>query len=191
MKRYTEIDIESANRLINHGPVVLVSTKDKKGLYDTAPIAWTSPVAKSPPMLLIVVGRKHKTYENITTGKEFIVCVPHVSQVQLVLKTGSISGKEVDKFESLNIKSFTGRKVDAQVVQECVGYIECKVVKIIETEDAGIIIGQVLLAAADEQAYSDRLVCEKQAGKTLHHLGGNAFAVPGDEIVGTRQTESV
>jgi len=185
MKRYTEIGIESANRLINHGPVVLVSTKDKKGLYDTAPVAWTSPVAKSPPMLLIVVGKKHKTYENIAESKEFIVCVPHISQVQLVLKTGSVSGKDVDKFDSLNITSFAGKKVDALIVEGCVGYIECKMVKIIETEDAGIIIGQVLLAAADEQAYSERLVCEKQAGKTLHHLGGNAFAVPGDEIIGT------
>ena len=186
MKRYIEIGIESANRLINHGPVVLVSSKDKKGLYDTAPIAWTSPVEKSPPMLLIVVGKEHKTYENIAAGKEFIVCVPHVSQVQLVLKTGSVSGKETDKFESLNIESFAGKKVDARVVGECVGYIECKVVKIIEMKDVGIIVGQVLLAAVDEQAYSERLVCERQAGKTLHHLGGNAFAVPGDEILGTQ-----
>jgi len=84
MKSYVEIGLESAMLLINHGPVVLVSTKDEKGGYDIAPVAWNCPLGKNPPRLLIVVGKRHRTCENITAAGEFIICVPHVSQAEMV-----------------------------------------------------------------------------------------------------------
>lgn len=182
MKNYTDIPVESAHRLINHGPVVLVSTRDENGKYDIAPIAWTSPVHKTPPRLLVVIGKRHKTYENIKATGEFIVCVPHKSQVDMVKKTGSVSGKESDKFEDMNIEAFSGKKVDAKVPVDSVGYIECKVVNGLEIGLVEIVVGEPVTAAADKEAYNERLFTEKKAGKTLHHLGGRIFAVPSDEI---------
>jgi len=182
MKSYIEIPAKSATRLINHGPAVLVSSRDSNGVYDIAPIAWNSPVHKEPPRLLVVVGTRHKTFDNISASGEFIVCVPHISQVDMVRKAGSVSGKDVDKFSQLDTETFAGKKVDALVPAECVGYIECKVNDCIESGLVGIIIADILAAGADKQAFDDRLLTERQAGKTIHHLGGALFTVPQDRI---------
>ncbi len=182
MKSYIEIPVKSANRLINHGPTVLVSTKDSSGIYDIAPIAWNSPVHKDPPRLLVVVGTRHKTFDNISASGEFIVCVPHISQVDMVRKAGSVSGRDVDKFNQLGIETFAGKKVDALVPAECVGYLECKVNDCIRSGMVGIIVADILAAGADKQSFDGRLLVEREAGKTIHHLGGSAFAIPESRI---------
>mgnify|MGYP006287458209 CR=1 FL=1 len=183
MKDYVDVPVESAHRMINHGPVVLVSTCDEGGKYNIAPIAWSSPVHKTPPRLLVVIGTRHKTYDNIKASKEFIVCVPHASQVNMVQKTGSVSGKEADKFEDMNIEAFTGKKVNAKVPQGCIGYLECRVVDSLEVGLVEIFVGEPVAAAADKEAFDERLHTEKEAGKTLHHLGNRIFAVPSGKIV--------
>ncbi len=182
MKKYGDIPLDSAHRLINHGPVVLVSTRDNEGKYDIAPMAWTSPVRKEPPKILVVVGKRHKTHENVIAQGEFIVCVPHQSQIDLVAKTGSVSGSDVDKFKEFDIRAFKGRKIDAMIPEGCIGFIECKLYDTVSVEAVDILIGEVVAVSADTSVFKERLLTEKPEGKTLHHLGGDSFAVPSDRI---------
>ncbi len=92
-----EIPLDRSHRLINHGPVVLLSTKNADGTYDIAPIAWNCPASKAPPKLLVVVGRTHRTWENVERTGQFIVVVPHRSQRNLVMETASVSGRDANK----------------------------------------------------------------------------------------------
>jgi len=183
MKSYIEVPPAFCNRLINHGPVILLSTRDENGAYNIAPIAWCSPVDKEPPMLLAVVGKDHKTYQNIAAVREFIMCVPHAGQLDLVWKTGKTSGSQVDKFDNFAIASFGGKHIDALIPQGCVGYLECSVRDIVDTAAVAIIIAEIVYAAADKEAFDQRLLTENPAGKTLHHLGGEIFTTPADEII--------
>ena len=66
----------------------------------------------------------------------------------------------------------------------CVGYLECELYERVTVEAVEVLIGRVLRAAVDEEAFEERLLVERQAGKTLGHLGGATFCVPGDEVVG-------
>ncbi len=184
MKHYVEIPTESAHRLINHGPLVLVSTRGKNGVYDVAPIAWNSPVHKSPPMMLVVVGKRHQTHENIEHANGFIVVVPHADQLELVRRTGSVSGRDADKFKQFGIETLRGHHVDALVPQDCVGFIECEVAQTIGIHQVSVFAGKVVSASADEEAFDQRLLSESSAGKTLHHLGGSTFSVPSDRLMG-------
>jgi len=183
MNNYQEIPKDSSHRLINHGPVVWVSTRDNKGAYDIAPIAWGCPVRKDPPKLAVVVGNRHKTHENIKATGEFIVCVPHATQIELVKKTGSKSGMDLNKFEAFGIRAFQGKKVDALIPEGCIGYLECRVYSSVEVEKVEMFIGEVLSANVNPEAYSGRLLTEKEEGKTLHHLGERIFAVPSDAVL--------
>jgi len=180
--KYIDVAITSANRLINHGPTVLVSTRDEKGSYDIAPVAWASPVQKDPPKLLLVLGRHSQTYRNIIKQKEFVVCVPHVDQAKLLIKTGSSSGAKIDKFSEFKIKTFKASKLDILIPQGCIGYIECTLSNYFKEDDADIVVGQVLVAKADNKAFTKRLMVEGPEGKTLHHLGGTAFCSPSGDI---------
>jgi len=183
MSDYMELAPDMGYRLINHGPVILLSTRDSQGGYDVAPIAWCSPARKEPPKLLVVVGRGHKSYQNLIETGEFIVCVPHARQVELVRRCGRVSGHEVDKFEALKMGHFPGKIVDAHVPEGCIGYLECKLFDTLALDKTDIIVGDIVAASARPDVFTDRLLVETPAGKTLHHLGGNFFATPGDTIL--------
>ncbi len=183
MNEFIQIPPDSAHRLINHGPTVLVSTRDEKESFNLAPIAWNCPVGKNPPTLLIVVGKGHKTKENIEKTGEFIVCVPHRDQTEMVLKTGKISGYEVDKFSHFSIEARPAEKVNALVPVGCIGYSECRVNKVVELEKVNIFIASVVKAWAKKGTFKERLLIEKEEAKTIHHLGGHLFSVPASEII--------
>ncbi|MFC2061500.1 flavin reductase family protein [Elusimicrobiota bacterium] len=183
MSDYIYISLDEAYRLINHGPLLLISTCGEDGRYDIAPIAWNCPVEKSPARVLIVVGKGHQTFKNIRDSKEFIACVPSSSQYDMVRKTGSVSGRDHDKFTKYNIDYIEGNKVNAMVPVGCVGFIECNVDNIIEEEDVGIIVGEAVKAYADNRGFSDRVLPENKEGETLHHLGGGIFGVLSEKII--------
>jgi len=183
VKQYQEIPLDSAHRLINHGPVGLVATRSEQGVYNIAPIAWISPVQKDPPKLLAVVGHSHQTYRNIVETKEFAVCVPHFSQTRLIRQTGKSTGAEIDKFREFKIKTFHANHLDFMLPQGCLGYLECTVFKHYVQEKTDIIVGSILSASVMQSMFDKRFLTEKAEGKTLHHLGGSLFCTVSDQLI--------
>ncbi len=179
---YIEIPVDISYRLVNHGPVVLVSSRSPGGRYDIAPVAWNCPVGKSPPRILIAVGRSHATFENISSRGEFAVSVPCLGQEKLVRETGSVSGRDSDKFSEMNIEYTAGEKTDTRIPLGCSGYIECSLSETFETGKVALFIGDALAAAADPEAFSERIRPESEKGRTLHHLGGKVFALPSEKL---------
>ncbi|MCK4603672.1 MAG: flavin reductase, partial [Deltaproteobacteria bacterium] len=52
---FAELPVERANRLINHGPTVLVTSKyQEKANIMTA--AWCMPTSHNPPMVAVSIG---------------------------------------------------------------------------------------------------------------------------------------
>lgn len=180
---YIEIPLDQSHRLINHGPVVLLSTKNADGTYDIAPIAWNCPASKAPPKLLVVVGRTHRTWENIERTGQFIVVVPHRSQRKLVMEAGSVSGRDANKFKELDIDAFAGARVDALIPSGCVGFLECELEDKLEGPKANIILSRILRSVVVSGAFEERLLVEIEAGQTLHHLGGSLFVTPATQVL--------
>ncbi len=180
---YIEVPLNEAYRLLNTGPLVMVSTVSKDKKYNTAPIAWACPAAKEPARVLIGVGKKHKTFSNIEETGVFAAAVPNISQVEMIKSTGSVSGKETDKFGEFNIKSMPAKKIDCIIPESVIGYIECKVINTFSVDKLALIVGEAVYAGADKNAYDgERLLSETPAGKTVHHLGNKRFMALGDKI---------
>ncbi len=176
--------LDEAYRLINTGPVVMVSTVSKSKQYDVAPIAWACPAQKSPSRVLIGVGRKHKTFTNIEETGQFVVSVPNISQVAMVTATGSVSGADVDKFAELDIPAIDAAQIDCKIPDGVIGYLECKLVEIYGNDHLGLILGEAVAAAVDPRAYDgDRLLAETPAGKAVHHLGDRRYMTLADEVI--------
>ncbi|MFC1566731.1 flavin reductase family protein [bacterium] len=184
MRNYKEITLGEAYRLIGHGPVILVCSRSESGEYNIAPIAWNCPVKKDPFRIFMEIGMRHKTYSNILETKEFVVCVPLVGQIDLVKNTGTSKGAEKNKFEVFDITTKKSQNVDIKVPVDCIGYIECKLLKTMELDSAGLVIGEGIRAIVHEAAFADgRLLTEKKEGKTIHHLGGKVFTYPTNEVL--------
>ena len=180
---YKTIEMKSWNRLINHGPTILVSTRDKNNNYNIAPIAWNCPVQKDPARVLAVIGHSHRTYKNIMATGEYVICVPHQSQAKLVMQTGKSTGEAVDKFEFFSIKTFTAETVDIRIPEGCIGYLECKLHSRLPLEKVDIMVGEVLKTMVNSTGFDGRMRTELAAGKSLHHLGGDTFTLPSEQLL--------
>jgi flavin reductase (DIM6/NTAB) family NADH-FMN oxidoreductase RutF len=184
MKNYKPVSLEKAYKLLNTGAIILVGTVDKAGLTNLTPIAWNTLVDYEPvTRLLFVCEKGHKTYENICSTSRFVVILPHASQADLVIQLGSGSGREGSKTDKLNIPVFKSEKNQFPVPEDSIAYLECNVYRVLDEGGVSIIFGEVEHAMVDTQAFTDRLLSETEAGKTLHHLGGKQFNSPGDKII--------
>jgi flavin reductase (DIM6/NTAB) family NADH-FMN oxidoreductase RutF len=95
---FIQLDLGKANRLINHGPTILVTARHEER-ENLMTAAWCMPVSKKPPMLAVAVGPSRFTHDLIIESKEFTVCIPGrdlAEQVMCCGTTSGLSGK--DKF---------------------------------------------------------------------------------------------
>ncbi len=180
---YITLPLKNAYRLLNAGSLVVVSTSDGQN-YNLAPIAWNCPVEYDPvTQVLIVVSRQHKTHDNIIKNQKFTLIIPHVSQKELVVALGSVSGHDINKFNEMEIPVFYSESMGYPVLKGAVGYIDCNLIKELVHGDVSVFIGEAVYAGALEAAFDKRLLCEKPEGKTLHHLGNKIFATFSDKLV--------
>lgn len=174
---------DKAYRLLNTGAVILVCTRDGRGVPNLAPLAWYCPMEMEPvTRVLMVCDMEHKTSLNIRETGKYVIAIPHASQVELVTKAGGVTGREVMKYDHLHIDAFESRLFGYPVPDGCLAYLECRLDSIVEEHD--LVLGTVLNADARAEAFRERLLVENPSGKTLHHLGGGRFMVPGDELYG-------
>ncbi len=180
MKKYQKLANNKAYRLLNSGSIILLCTKDECGKNNITPIAWQCPLDYDPvTKVLLISDLNHKAFDNISKTKQYVICVPHVSQKELVLNLGSVSGKSCDKIGTFDVEHLFSPLFQIAIPQDCIGYMECRLEEMIPRDGVGIVIGEVMSCMVDEKAFHERLLSENEAGKTLHHLGSKVFIAPG------------
>lgn len=180
MKRV--IPVQIAYRLINHGPVVLVSTR-YRGKPNICTAAWVTPVDLD--LALVVISDENYSFRCIKETGEFVLNIPNRALLRKVLGCGSTSGEGMDKFSTFGLTPVKARKVKAPLIGECIGHLECRMVRGEGriAKKYNIFLGRVVAASADKGLFSTHWDVRKAAARTLHHLGGTLFAVPSGEIV--------
>lgn len=169
-----EVPLSRANRLINSGNVVLV-TSCYKERYSIITIAWHTPVSIKPPALTIAVGKERFSAELIKNSGEFIVNIPGWEIMEEMLYCGTHSGRDVDKFKETKLTPEKAEKLlKAPKIKECIGSIECSVIDTREVGDHILFIGEVLYAEAEEDLFKGGFWNTEKA-ELIYHLGGNYF----------------
>jgi len=176
------IDITKANRLLNTGAVILVSSKlkDKTNIIT---MAWQMPLQHNPPLVGICMGKENYSYKMIEQSKEFVINIPNIDLLRQVLICGELSGKDYDKFKQSGLTPEESQKVSTPSIAECIGCLECSLKDIVEFESASIFIGNVLSARIEEGLFEGFWKVDLPKAKTIHHLGGNNFTIPGELII--------
>lgn len=168
-----DIPAPEAYELLNTGGVVLVCTKGADGRYDLAPVAWCCPLDYEPTSrAMIVLDPGHLTTGNLEASGRFILALPTFAQKSLVERTGSVSGREGDKYEKFGIRAVRGDAVDALIPEGVAGYLECSVIEFRRVGSVAVVSAEVLKAAAVPDAWKRR----------LHHAGGEIFYRPGPRV---------
>ena len=81
------------------------------------------------PVFEVLVRESRHTYKLINRADEFTVSVPLRGQLEDELSyCGSKSGRDVDKFEELDLKTTPGRRLSTPFISECDIFYECDIV---------------------------------------------------------------
>jgi flavin reductase (DIM6/NTAB) family NADH-FMN oxidoreductase RutF len=183
MRDYIKLANEKAYQLINSGALFLVSSVSKDENYDIAPIAWHCPIDyDKTTRLMFVTDKAHKTYQNILETKVFVISLPDMNQLQLVKDFGSCSGSNTNKFEKFKVETIDAEAVNCKMPDDCIGYIECKVYKVLEDGEVALVFGEAVQTKVDTNVYGSRLLTENEQCKPIYHLAGKAFTTIGDTI---------
>jgi len=174
-------DVTDARRLLNPGPVAIVTTS-WRGMSNAAPIAWTTPLAMEPPTVGIVVHPHRHTADMIRFSEEFAINIPGPALVKQTAFLGSFTGLNTNKLEAAGLELFNGMSIDAPLIDGCLAWIECGLEDVVRFGDHSLFVGKVLRVQALEDAYAQHWLLKERQYSPLTYIGGTRYAVVGDPI---------
>ena len=172
-----KVPLKIAHRLINHGPLVLISVF-YKGRPNVQTVAWVMPIDYGKPKMAFVIGSDNYTYECLKHAKECVINVPNKALLKKAIGCGSVSGRDVDKFKRFNLTPLKAKTVKSPLIKECIGHLECKLInesRLIKKYD--LFLADVTYAWAEKDVFKDFWLVNKPKAQTLHHLGEKHFAI--------------
>lgn len=108
---------------------------------------WTHLVSYSPGLIMVNIGYRKATLENIRKTKEFGVNIAATDQNIVSSVSGGSSGRDVDKIKSLKelgVEFYKARKIDVLMVKDAALNAEMRVVKIEDLGDHAMVLGEVV-----------------------------------------------
>ncbi|ENO7479125.1 flavin reductase family protein [Citrobacter amalonaticus] len=181
MSRFRPVELRHASRLLNHGPTVLITSRDEvSNRRNIMAAAWSMPVEFDPPRLAIVVDKTAWSRELIERSGLFGIVIPGVAATNWTYAVGSVSGRDEDKFNCYGIPV-----VKVPVVEEkCLAWMECRLLPATAAQEKyDTLFGEVVSAAADERVFVEgRWQFDDDKLNTLHHLGAGTFVTSGKRV---------
>lgn len=135
----------------------------------------------SPAKVAVVLDKNTYTRELVDASGEFALQFPMRKIAKLTLDVGDISGRDTDKFSRYDIKTFPAAQITAPLIEDCIGWLECKVIKQ-GGESLDVIIGEVVAAYADaEQFINGRWhFSDDPQKRSIHYMAGGEFYMTGE-----------
>ena len=118
----------------------------------------------------------------IKHSEEFALNVPGRELLHHCQDLGSLSGRDANKLELTKLPVFRARKVDAPLLEGCVGYIECGVSDALTMGDHTLFVGNVVAAQVEKEAFDETWLLTDADLKPLHYLGLNYYALLGERL---------
>ncbi|MDE1811836.1 MAG: flavin reductase family protein [Thaumarchaeota archaeon] len=166
------LPLSQAYRLLEPGPVVLLTTADAKH-PNIMTMSWHMMIDFEPPLVGCVVSNRDYTFDILRKTKECVINIPTVKLAKQVIGCGNISGRNIDKFRRFGLTPLAASQVRAPLIDECFANLECKVIDTTMVDKYNIFILEVV------KAWTDRL---KKYPQTIHHFGHGNFMVAGRTI---------
>ncbi len=171
-------DETDARRLLNPGPVAIVTTSWRAGT-NAAPIAWTAPLSMNPPLVGCVIHPHRHTADMIRFSEEFAINIPGPRLLKQTHFLGTQSGLNVNKLEAAGLELFRGQRTEPPLIEGCLAWIECGLQDVIAIGDHTMFVGRVVGVQALEEAYAQHWLLESPEFSPLTYIGGTRYAVIG------------
>jgi flavin reductase (DIM6/NTAB) family NADH-FMN oxidoreductase RutF len=166
------LPLSEVYRLIEPGPVVLVSTMSGKKM-NIMTMSWHMMVDFEPPIIACVMSNRDYSFAALKKTRECVINIPTVELAKKVVACGNTSGKDIDKFKKFGLTPSAAACVRAPLIDECYANLECRVIDTTLVNKYGIFILEGV------KAWIDR---SQKHPRTIHHHGNGRFVVDGETI---------
>lgn len=170
-----ERDIRDANRLLEPGPVGLLTSRYRSA-DNVMTAAWMMPASLDPPLLAVAIHPGRLTHEYVSKSEFFAVNIANAELLSAVHACGMLTGRSGDKFAAAGLTASDATRLELPLIAECVAHIECGVVNRAAFGDHDLFIAQPLAVVALDEAFDERWLIETDAGRIIHHLRADYYA---------------
>lgn len=180
MTQHISIPLKDSYKLFNHGPVSII-TSAQGNKRNIMAAAWTMPLDFSPARVAVVIDKNTYTRELVNASGEFGLQFPMRKIAQLTLDVGEVSGRDIDKFSHFDIKTFPAANIAAPFIDNCIGWLECKVIRQ-GAEEMDLIVGEVVAAYADAEQFQQGRwhFSDDPQKRSIHYMAGGEFYMTGE-----------
>ncbi|MBE5883847.1 MAG: flavin reductase family protein [Lachnospiraceae bacterium] len=156
-ERKIAISKKEANKIgsLRPTPKVLVSCRGLNGEENALAVAYCGNCSFDPPMLMVGIVPSRYSYQMIKESGCFVVNVTAKEYEETFNYLGSVSRRDEDKLEKMNVKRADGTVVNAPILTDCPVNIECTVVDSIITGSHEMFVGKVEYVHADESLINE------------------------------------
>jgi len=181
------LEPQDALRLLNGGPVALVTTRYRKD-SDVMPAVWMTQLSRTPPLIGLAVNPARHSHDMIRYSEQFALNFPARDMLNHAHYFGMVSGREVNKLELAKLGTFRASKVDAPLIEGCVAWIECGVDDSFRFGDHTLFVGRVLVVQVEPEAFDETWTLGDPDYRPLHYLGGDQYATLGQRMTAQLRT---
>ncbi len=175
------LDVTEALRLLNGGPVVLVTTR-WRDQTDVMPAVWTTPLSHSPPLIGLVVHPSRHTHDMIRFSEQFALNFPARDLMNHAQYFGVVSGRDVGKLDLSKLLTFKADKIDAPLIENCIAHIECGLEDALRLGDHTLFVAHPIVAQAESDSFDETWLLGDPDYRPLHYLGLDRYAVLGERL---------
>ncbi|MEH2920979.1 flavin reductase family protein [Samsonia erythrinae] len=170
---HDSLPADKAYRILESGPVVLVSTRGIDGRTNLMTMGFHMMIQHAPPLVGAIIGPWDYSHQALSDTGECVLAVPTVELTEKVVDIGNCSGETDDKFARFGLTPAPALTVNAPLVRECWANLECQVVDDSWARRYNLWVLEVQRIWLDTSRRNVRLV---------HHQGDGRFSVDGDLI---------
>jgi flavin reductase (DIM6/NTAB) family NADH-FMN oxidoreductase RutF len=137
-------------------PAAMITCIDREGKPNIITLAWVGVACSTPPMLSIAVRPHRYSAPMLKSTGEFVVNIPGVDQLWASDVCGTLSGKDVDKFQAAKLTPVPASKVKPPLIAECPVNIECVLRHTLALGSHDLFIGEVVAVHVDGECVDTR-----------------------------------
>jgi flavin reductase (DIM6/NTAB) family NADH-FMN oxidoreductase RutF len=181
------IEPHDALRLLNGGPVVLVTTRFRNET-NVMPAIWTVSLSRRPPLIGVAVNPSRHTHDMLRFAEEFALNFPGRDLLNHTHYFGAVSGDNVGKLELAKLPTFKASKISAPLIENCLAHVECSLEDALRLGDHTLFVGRVVAVQAEPEAFDETWLLEDSDYRPLHYLGSDRYGVLGNRLTAELRT---
>ena len=151
-------------------------------------VAWSGIVNNDPPMLYVSVNPSRHSYDILKKTGEFVLNAASPALLQDVDFTGSVSGRDIDKWEATGLTKEPAKNVSCCGIFESPVQYECKVTEAIELPSHVMFLAKIVGVNIDGELIDGRGEFHPERAGLVAYMNGRYVETAAEAVCDTGYT---